>query len=331
MSKKMISIVGPTAVGKTGFALDLIDYIKSNSELSSQFAGFDVMSADSRQVYKDLAVISGADLPQDFQSEGSYFIKDDIKIHGILMLNYQEEWSLAHFKKFAEKIIRNSWKQSRLPIVVGGTGLYHDHLFSDSSQIWIGPNEDIRKELDSFSVEELQKRLKEVNEDKFFSMNNSDQNNPVRLIRAIEVAVGLQLVESGDDRKTEDIDFVHLMVGLTDQLEPIEERIKQRVVERFENGAIQEVEEIQQKSQDFPVNKQLTTATGVKEIQAYLDGDVEKEQCLEKWSLREFQYAKRQLTWWKNKENIIWYKVSEQNWQKSALESINNFLLSEKS
>jgi tRNA dimethylallyltransferase len=337
MKNKFVSIIGPTAVGKTSFSLKLISHLNKNSD--NKYQGYDLISADSRQVYKDLMIISGADVPKDFKRQVSeysnieYFEKDNLRLYGLLDLNYQDEWSLAHFKKYAQELIKQSWKENRLPIIVGGTGLYHEYLFNDSPTISIGPNDKLRKELSSFSLVELQKRLEEVNKDRFERMNNSDQNNPVRLIRAIEVEKYYQenpdkkLLENNDHQYGERPDFDHLIVGLTDDLKTIEEKILLRVKERFDNGAIGEVENIMSKIDDFGLNKQITTATGVKEIQSYLDGDVEKEECLSKWSLREYQYAKRQLTWWRNKKNINWYEISKENWQKSAFDRVNNFIL----
>jgi tRNA dimethylallyltransferase len=344
MSNKLISIIGPTAVGKTSFLLKLIDYLNTQNS-GVNYDSYNLISADSRQVYKDLMIISGADVPSDFvrQNETNedttsiqYFEKDNLRLYGLLDLNYQDEWSLAHFKKFAQTLIKQSWKENRLPIIVGGTGLYHEYLFNDSSTIGIGPNNKLRKELSSLSLSELQQRLEEVDKDRFEKMNNSDQNNPVRLIRAIEVEKYYQdnpgkkdLKNNSDHQYGERPDYDHLTIGLTDDLKTIEEKILKRVKERFDNGAIAEVENVMSKIADFGLNKQITTATGVKEIQSYLDEIISKEECLEKWSLREYQYAKRQLTWWRHRKNINWFEINEDNWQKSAFDRVIKFILPE--
>ena len=141
MSHQLLSIVGPTAVGKTSFTLDLVDFLNSNQDI--KFDGYDLISADSRQVYRDLMIISGADVPATFTRQdgnGQYFKKDNIKLFGLLDLEYSDEWSLAHFKKYAQQLIKQSWQENRLPIIVGGTGLYHQYLFNDSPTISIKPN-----------------------------------------------------------------------------------------------------------------------------------------------------------------------------------------------
>lgn len=326
----MISIFGPTAIGKTSFSFDLIESIKSSDVLSKTYEGYDIISADSRQVYKDLMVISGADVPSYFKNIDGTYVYNDVSLHGLLILDYQDEWSLAHFKNFAEEIIRQSWREGRLPIIVGGTGLYHDHLFNDSGQIWIGPNEELREKLEQLSLEDLQDELRKIDSKKLQSMNNSDSNNPVRLIRAIEVASSSPGTDLKEQKTADKVKYQSLAIGLTDELESIKSRIKQRVIERFENGAIKEVETIKQKSQEFSLNKQLTTATGVKEVQAFLDGQIEKEACIEKWVQREYQYAKRQLTWWRKKKDVSWHEVGKDGWKEDAFKSAHNFLLSEK-
>jgi tRNA dimethylallyltransferase len=328
MSNKLVSIIGPTAVGKTGFSLKLVDFLNS-SDARNKIAGFDIISADSRQIYKDIMITSGADIPFDFDDQGQYFKKENVRLYGLLKLDYDQEWSLAHFKVFAEKLILESWKENRLPIIVGGTGLYHEHLFNDSQSIWIKPNEELRGRLNEFSLLKLQDKLKKLNHSRFDQMNNSDQNNPVRLVRAIEVELADDELKGEESRKAvQPVEFKQLVVGLTDQLEIIEEKIRLRVVERFENGSLSEVENIGELIKEHGLNKQITTATGVKEIRSYLDNQLGKEECLEKWALREYQYAKRQITWWKHKKDVNWFEVSEKNWQKNAFRLVNKFVLS---
>jgi len=328
MLNKFVSIIGPTAVGKTGFTFKLVDHLQQYIS-ESDYQGINIISADSRQVYKDLMITSGADIPSNFDDHGQYFIKDNIRLYGLLKLDYTEEWSLAHFKIFAEKLILNSWQENRLPIIVGGTGLYHEHLFNDSQSIWIKPNEELRAELKDLSLAKLQDMLKEVDQLKFEEMNNSDQNNPVRLIRAIEVAKGKdknKLLKKYNQNNN--VEFKQLVIGLIDKLENIEQKIRLRVEERFENGSLAEVESLGELIRESGLNKQITTATGVKEIMSYLDNQISKEVCLEKWSLREYQYSKRQITWWKHKENVNWFEISQRDWQKNAFKIVREFVLS---
>jgi len=363
-TNQIISIIGPTAVGKTSFALELIDFLEENyrensfkkelSKLSGkkspkelpeniqEYASFDIISADSRQVYCDLKIISGADIPSDFYKKDNYFEKishahkKKTRIYGIGMLGYQDEWSVAHFRGFAQRIIKKSHAVGRLPIIVGGTGLYHQHLFDPSPILNIVPNQDLRNELSGLGVTELQEKLREIDREKFEKMNQSDKNNPVRLVRALEIATFTQKIDqdSGgkvpqnlqESAKAQFLQPNQLIIGLRDDLENIKQKIDQRVARRFESGAKLEAEKIKFLAEEFGVNKQIVSATGVKEIVTYLDGLVEAEECQKKWALREFQYAKRQLTWWKKRPNIKWFEVDQKNWNAKAKKVVNEWL-----
>lgn len=325
----LFSIVGPTGVGKTGFALWLAEQFP---ELK-----FDLISVDSRQVYRDLAIISGADLPAGFVEHHSsdpaqhVFAKDNCRIYGLLMLPYSAEWSVSHFRNFAQAVIKKSWAEGRLPILVGGTGLYHDHLFNPSEILDIEPNPELRAELSGLSLRDLQERLAKISPTRFEKLNNSDYFNPARLMRAIEIAAWEieheQREQNAESEKSLFKPDKHLIIGLKDNLENIKTKIAVRVAERFENGAKSEVSKLTVLLDQHGPNKQLLSATGVREMQAYLDGQVEKTELFEKWTLREFQYAKRQLTWWKNKPDVNWFEVGEPNWQSKAKKLVEKFIL----
>ncbi|HEX7017325.1 MAG TPA: tRNA (adenosine(37)-N6)-dimethylallyltransferase MiaA [Patescibacteria group bacterium] len=299
---KILSIVGPTATGKTSFALWLAEKLVTDQRV----AGVDLISADSRQVYQELPIISGADIPMDLHPK--------IKIYGVAIIGVEDDWSVAHFRQFALPLIEKSLAEGRLPIIVGGTGLYHRHLFNPELDDQPGPDLQLRKELADKSVVELQTVLGQLSPSRLEAMNDSDRHNPRRLVRAIEQA------RHDGDRPTTNIDtipvdFEQLTIGLTDTLENIEQKIKLRVEERWQQGAIEEVKNLKEKAiSDFPA----LTSTGVKEILQYLDGQLTEEQTKTAWALREFQYAKRQLTWWKKEPEIHWYDVSEKGWNLQA-------------
>ncbi len=308
---KTISILGPTAVGKSSFALQLIESLR-NDPPAGGYDGFDIISADSRQVYRDIGIISGADIGENFKFQMSnvknylnYFEHNDVRIFGVAILNYDQDWSVGQFREFGWEVINQSLENNRLPIIVGGTGLYHRHLFNDDETLSIPPSDEVRQRAEGMSVGQLQDWLIEVDDERFDQMNQSDRNNPRRLVRAIEICLASseQLVVSSFSSELS-IDDV-FKIGLIDSLENIEQKIKQRVEERFENGAIDEVKNLVKHWGQ--VNDAIKTATGVREIKSYLDGEIDKEECLKLWSLREFQYAKRQITWWKKEEDIHWH------------------------
>lgn len=295
--KKIISVVGPTASGKTSYALKLAEE-KLDSD---DYSGIDLISVDSRQVYRELEVLSGADIPDDFiklDKDGflPYFIhnKLNITLHGVGILNLEDEWSVAHFRDFATKIILSSFENNRLPILVGGTGLYHQHLFNKDENLYVPPNDELREKAKKMSIEDLQDWLKGVNAEKLESMNNSDINNPRRLIRAIEITLGQPEMKT-QISLPEGIKVEKVFIDI--DLDEAKEKILQRVKERFSSGAVEEVENLLEvcKEKDLPICSTL----GVSDLSDYISGKIKKEDCIKNWALHEYQYAKRQLTWFK--------------------------------
>ena len=307
---KIISIVGPTTTGKTNQALSLAQEVLTNKE----YAGVDLISVDSRQVYQGLEVLTGADIPAGFSQfhnlgEMPYFanVNNSIRLFGIAIIKPQDEWSVTHFRQFAREIIIRAFKEKRLPILVGGTGLYHKHLFSMSDDLSIKPNALVRAKEKNLTVTELQTWLKQVNQEKFLAMNQDDRNNRRRLVRAIEIAIAktkvtAKIQESQIEAKEMDWSKVdRQVIKLAAPRAELEAKIKTRVKERFFGGAVEEVKALLALKLD-EVSPVLSTL-GVPEISQYLSGQLPESQTIDLWALHEFQYAKRQITWWKKEKN----------------------------
>jgi len=303
---KVISIVGPTATGKTNQALKLAREILARKE----FAGVDLISVDSRQVYQGLEVLTGADVPTGFsqshaQIKMPYFANQagSIRFFGIAMINTQDEWSVNHFRNFARKILLDSWYRQRLPILVGGTGLYHRQLFSDLEDINIKPNPQVRAKAEHMDVAHLQAWLGRINEERWLKMNNSDRGNKRRLVRAIEIS----LSRSSQVKKIV-ADLVHprqviwskvdrQVIELSAELGVLKAKIKLRVKKRFRSGAVDEVKALLKLK--LNANLPVMSTLGVPEITSYLGKKLSAQETINLWALHEFQYAKRQITWWK--------------------------------
>ncbi len=327
-AKNLFSIVGPTANGKTGFAFNLAEAFDFS---------WNVISADSRQVYKGMEIGTGVDLPANFSKTGPdeldpfpYFQDGKLTLHGVSLCNPNEAWSLTHFRKLCQPILQKSWSdQSSVPVIVGGTGLYHRQLFNQDVQLELAPNFELRANAEALPVIELQEWLAKLDAAKLAALNNSDKQNPRRLIRAIEVAehskVGLQ-PEPPSKSLIDDSEIRHLQIGLVDELENIAVKIQQRVEERLRLGMIAEVEKLL--SEYSPTDWELPafSATGYKEVRAYLADQLDLSQMKELWCRRELQYAKRQLTWWKKESGITWFHVSLPNWQENANQVVKNWL-----
>src|SRR3989344_4678270 len=170
---KLLIICGPTATGKTKLA----------ANLSKKFSG-KIISADSRQVYKGMDIVTGKDRPKE------------VSIWGYDIIRPNEEFSVAHFVNLAGKEITRVDKQGKLPIIVGGTGFWLKSLLNPPATINIIPDWQLREKLEKFSATELLERLKKIDPKRAASMNQSDRNNPRRLMRAIEVAFHPELIKS---------------------------------------------------------------------------------------------------------------------------------------
>lgn len=322
---KIISIVGPTAVGKTDFAFQAANML---GQLGS--AGIDIISADSRQVYQGLNIISGADIPSDFEARQvatwrtlpGYFEKDRIRLFGLGLLAPTDDWSVSQFQNYARRVMELSQSENRISIIVGGTGLYQQHVLNDDPQLHIPPNLEVRVQAATMSVTTLQTWLGEVSQSRLTSLNDSDRNNPRRLIRAIEIGLAQNQLPPAQTRPTA-FSTQSVTIGLTDSIEAIAERINQRVASRLAAGALAEVERL---LAEYPNQKlPLYSATGVKPLVMLANGVISLEECEEVWSRQERQYAKRQLTWWKKQSNVTWFRIHEPDWQTPALEQIKTW------
>ncbi len=306
-------------MGKTSFALGLSEEIFKNKD----YSGVDLISADSRQVYRGLEIISGADIPAEFKLNKSekftypFYSKNKINLHGVSIVTPDEEWSVAHFQDLALEVIELAQQENRLVIVIGGTGLYHDQLLNFDTSLRVKPNDDVRQKAEKMELKDLQNWAKEANPARLAEMNNSDINNPRRLIRVIEIGLN----QAGENNNSPSLSLEQIYVGLTQDLIKIEEKIKQRVLERFSGQAIQEAEQLQKKHGDWSLP--AFSALGVGEVSQYLNGLFSKEECLSLWTLHELQYARRQLTWWKNR-GVAWFEIDNHKWKPAAFTYILN-------
>ena len=264
--KKILIICGPTATGKTKLA----------ASLAKKFSG-EIISADSRQVYKGMDIVTGKDRPKG------------VKIHGLDLVKPDEEFSVAHFVKYAHSLIN----QIRFPIIVGGTGLYLDSLINSPKTLSIKPNWELRKKLEQRSAKQLQSMLKKLDLARFQHMNHSDQFNPRRLIRAIEVNLQGQSLQVPNLQAEYDV----FWLGLTADNTTLAERIEARVKQRVKAGAVKEWQGLKTK---YRPNLPSMSAIGYRQLP-----DVTK------WIQAEQQYARRQLTWFKKNSNIHWFDTTK--------------------
>lgn len=290
---QLLFVVGPTATGKTSLALALAE--KFNGEL---------ISADSRQVFKGLDIATGKDIPAS-------------QIHGYDLVEPNQDWNVTDFQKFANKTIKEIHERGKLPIIVGGTGLYVKSLLEPFSPT-APPNPELRKKLEKLSVLELQENLQKLDRKKFGTMNHSDQRNPHRLIRAIEISSS-----SVKPKKVKSNNFDSFVIGLKAPIEILEAQINARVQKRILQNPKAELEYLL--SLDPDLSSSAATSLGYKDLQDFYQDHISKERLINLWTIKERQYAKRQLTWFKKQKNINWFDVSKSDYLDKVVDLVSNW------
>lgn len=294
--KKAIFILGPTAVGKTTLAVEISSKIPSS-----------LISADSVQVYRGVDIISGKDHPKE------------VPLSLIDVVSPSESFNVKDFVEKVSLEIENSLNKNRVPIIVGGTGFYIDALFGKISTIAIPPNLKLRKKLENDSLEELQNNLKKIDPQKFSKLNNSDVQNPRRLIRAIEVA-GLQSSKISVVFSEDEV----LIIGLKTSMENLNKRIEVRVNERIKNGALEEAKSLFKNYKNL--TSQVKDADGYRQLFDYLLGEISVEEAYKKWGTADYQHAKKQMTYFKKLENIRWFDIEENDYKGKIMKLVRHEL-----
>ncbi|MCA9382086.1 tRNA (adenosine(37)-N6)-dimethylallyltransferase MiaA [Candidatus Dojkabacteria bacterium] len=290
--QQLIVIFGPTASGKTDLSLDL-----------AQKLGTEIINADSRQIYKYLNIGTAKPVPDDITSDE--FLVKGIKHYLIDFLDPKERYNAYEFGNESKKVIAKLHQQNKIPILCGGTGLYIDVSTGRRKLQPTIINEDLRAELNQLELKDLQVKAKKVNNKQYENLNESDKNNPRRLIRLIEKTL--------NDSKTvpiqeEDYDVFYFCPEFDrDQLIS---RIEERVVEMFDSGWIEEVEELL--SSGYTNQDPGLEIMGYAEILRYLDKEISKDELIELTKTAHRQYAKRQLTWMKQYQKILFAKNANQ-------------------
>ncbi|PIR59341.1 MAG: hypothetical protein COU69_01105 [Candidatus Pacebacteria bacterium CG10_big_fil_rev_8_21_14_0_10_56_10] len=289
----LLSIIGPTATGKTQLALDATEW------LADRMNGFDLISVDSRQVYRELAITSGADVPAGFERRQGYWQRDRVRLYGVGIISADQDWSVAQFGRLARRVAAAAWRRRRLPVLIGGTGLYHRWALGAGAELNTPPDPQLRRQAAKLRLDELQDWLARVDRRRWAAMNRSDRHNARRLIRAIEQARAAGPArQTGGSLKPQP----HLQLGLERPLDHLAAVICRRVVKRLEAGAQQEVTSLLARHGLQVLDRPAGSTAGVRDVWAYIQGKLEYDQLIDRWARRELQYAKRQLSWWRADE-----------------------------
>jgi len=286
-TKKIILIVGPTAIGKTELSIKLANALNT-----------EIISCDSRQFYKELKIGSAPPSPKELAAAKHHFIQH---------LSVTEDYNAGEFEINAISKIKELHKTKDTIIVVGGSGLYVDSICKGFDKMPDIPDQ-IRIKLNSKLIEKgltwLQKEVKETDPN-FYA--TCDQKNPQRLLRALEVFIATgKPFSSYKSAKPKHRPFEIIKIGLTTEREILYKRINTRVDKMLENGLLEEVEAL------IPFQQKNALQTvGYKEIFAFYNNACTLEKAVENIKQNTRRFAKRQLTWFRKDKNTTWFEPNQ--------------------
>lgn len=290
MKPKVVVIVGPTASGKTAVSIELAK--KINGE---------IISADSMQIYKYMDIGTAKPTLEEMQG---------IKHYMLDVVMPDETFNVAKYKSMAESAIEGILKKGKVPIIVGGTGLYINTLVDGIEFADVPGDEEYRNELIEKGYREgamsIYKELEKVDSE---SAKKIDPNNIRRVARALEMyKVTGKTKTQLDIESRKEVKYDYRLFGMEWDRETLYNRIDLRVDKMIEAGLIDEVRNVTEK---FKISNTAVQGLGYKEVIEYLNGNISYEEMIEKLKLETRHYAKRQLTWFRRDKRIKWIKPDE--------------------
>jgi len=301
-NRTVIFITGPTAVGKTKYAI----------EVAKEFNG-EIISADSMQIYKFMDIGSAKPTKEEL-SQANHYLVDEV--------DPRDEFSVAEYQTLAKKYIEQALQNGMTPVVSGGTGLYLNSLIYEMDFSVMPKQAEFRRKLEQeaeqYGVEHVHDRLKKL--DKAAS-ERIHPNNLKKVIRAIEVfeTTGERIREFEESFiPTRDYDCI--LIGLTRDREELYQRIDLRVDQLMEAGLLEEIKSLLEKG--LSENNISMKGIGYKEIIAYLHGEYDLDEAIRLVKRNTRHYAKRQMTWLKRYPTMIWFNLSEHKTEEDALSAI---------
>jgi len=347
-TNKIIIVLGQTSTGKSDFAVEIAKHING-----------EIISADSRQVYKGMDLGTGK-VPRDKNSSKSkhkktntYFYKN-VPHHLLDVISPKKVFSVDDFSKQANKKIEEILKRpvghhdssgaggKNVPIICGGTGFYIDTLINQTSLPKVPPNKKLRKKLYSKSAIALFEYLKKLDPERAKTI---DKNNKVRLIRAIEIAkaigkvpqipirqdlTGTKLDNSKSATNSAMAEFVAssnfevLKIGLTISPEILKKKIYDRIIIRIKKGMLKEIKNLHDNGVSWKRMHELGLEYRYGAL--YWQKKLNKEEMIEKLNTETWHYAKRQKTWFKRDKDIIWINPLKKSEKLKVIKKVKNFL-----
>lgn len=306
MSKiPVIAVVGPTASGKTGLAIDIAKYTDG-----------EIVSADSMQIYKHMNIGSAKPTPSE-RAEAVHHMIDFLEPYG--------EFSVADYTDMAHQVISDIYSRGKVPIMAGGTGLYINSVINDITFGEIDTDYDLRDELNNTAKEKGNEYLLEMLSDiDPKAAEKMHPNNLRRIIRAIEFyrVTGKKISEHQEETKRTESRYEPLMFCIDWDRAVLYDRINKRVDMMIEEGLADEVKNLV----DMGCTREMNSMKGIgyKEVMDYLDGKTSMEETVEIIKQSSRRYAKRQLTWFRRDERI--HYLNPRNPFEEAKPLIDDFL-----
>jgi len=279
---KIIAVVGPTSSGKSDLAVNI----------AKKFNG-EVISVDSRQVYRGLDIGSGKITKTEMRGVPHYLLD---------VADPKRVFSVQQFIIKGEKAIHDILKRGNVPILAGGTGFYLSALLGEVSLPKVEPNKELRALLERLSNKELMKRLKRLDTER---AEEIDEHNTPRIIRSIEIAEAIGKTPKNLHKTPYSI----LKIGIKTDDSTLRKRINTRLISRLRKGMLAEAKRLHKKG----VSWKRMEALGLeyRYMARHLRGEITREEMIEALKIKIRQYAKRQRTWFKRDKKIKWVKLTE--------------------
>ena len=307
MHNYLITVIGPTAIGKTSLSIALAQHFKC-----------DIISCDSRQFFKEMRIGTAVPSDEELASATHHFIQNK---------SIFEEYTVGDFERDAIDKLDELFEKNNVQIMVGGSGLYVDAVlkgFDDFPEIDSKIREEVRANYEEKGIEYLQAILeeKDLNYFNLLSSNNPQTlQNPQRMMRFVEVCLGSnQPYSSFLNQKKNSRNFTPIIIGLEAERQIMYDRINHRVDIMMNEGLLAEAEKL------FP-NKELNAlqTVGYRELFEYLEGNISLDFAIEEIKKNTRRFSKRQITWFKRTENAVWFDNLQ---PRSEIISYVNLLLS---
>jgi tRNA dimethylallyltransferase len=302
--QKIITVIGPTASGKSDLAVNIALFIKKNTS-KLIVPGAEIISADSRQIYKWLDIGSNKITAKEMRG---------VPHHLLGIANPKRTFTVAQYQKLADKTIRQIIKRGNIPILCGGTGLYIDSIIYGTKFPGIKPNPSLRKKLEKIETSELFALLSKRDPQRASTI---DKNNRRRLIRALEIVIvsGKPVPQLKQEPR-----FNTLWIGLKINKNDFKKRLSSRLEKRVKIGLIKEVRNLH-KTHGLSWKRLESFGLEYRFVSQFLQNKISKTKMKGEIVNESAQYAKRQITWFKRNKQINWLDEKQK-----ALDLVESFL-----